>query len=162
MEHCVLCIIALAFLITSIITPFVAQYSCCGDSKSKVIQSFMNALNAEQKKKYEEVVVHRRNTYLEGLLVGLIFTCLSVLLVLHTQPFKYIWAYGCLGVCVLFLTTFLYYILIPKPLYIVSILTSESQNRAWMKVYRHMQVAMYGSFACALIASFLICSYWIC
>ena len=162
MQHCILCILALAFLITSIVTPFVAQYSGFGTTKKEVIRAFTNTLNDKQKRTYEKIIIHRRNVYLEGLLLGLAFACVCVLIVLHTQPLSNTWVYGCLGVFVLFITTFLYYILTPKPEYMVSILTSKKQNKAWIKVYRHMQVVMYGSFTCALVASFLICSYAVC
>lgn len=151
--QCALCAIAVAFLLTSIVIPFVSR------AKSQQHTNLHDTLNDEQQKRYERIVGHRRNLYLQGLVVGLLVACFVVGVIMQTHPLLTNTSYGCIAVIVLFVTEFLYYILSPKGEYMIDVLDSAEQRRAWMDVYRHMQVSMYGSFACALVASFLLFTF---
>ena len=151
--QCTLCAIAVAFLLTSIAFPFVSH------SKSQLHKTLYDTLNNDQQQRYERIVRHRNNLYLQGLVVGLLVACFVVGLVMYTHPLSTNTSYGCLAVIVLFVTEFLYYMLSPKGEYMIDVLDSTEQRRAWMDVYRHMQVSMYGSFACALVASFLLFTF---
>ena len=167
---CIICLMAFILLFTSIATPIVATYLPDetlnqGQTKQTIHQAFEQTLNQTQKQKYKKIIQMRRNIYLQGLLVGIVLSCIVVAIVMHTSPLSNRFVYGCLGVVVLFVSLFLYYILYPKPEYMLDVLNTEKQRMAWLKVYRHMQVSMYGSFAFALVGTFLMftfvvpCSY---
>lgn len=150
---CALCAIAFVFLATSIASPVVAS------SKQHLHHTFQQTLNDDQNQRYERIVQHRRNLYLQGLVLGVVVACLVVGGVMQVAPMSSNVSYGCLAVVVLFVVEFLYYMLSPKGEYMVSVLETQEQRDAWLAVYRHMQVSMYGSFACALVGSFLFFTF---
>ena len=150
---CTLCAIAVAFLATSIATPFIAT------SKHPLHRAFQSTLDHDQNTRYEHIALHRRNLYLQGLILGVIVACLVVGVVMRVAPLSNDMSYGCLAVVVLFVVEFLYYMLSPKGEYMVTVLKTQKQREAWLKVYRHMQVSMYGSFACALVAAFVFFTF---
>ena len=150
---CALCAIAFVFLATSIASPVVAS------SKQHLHHTFQQTLNDDQNQRYERIVQHRRNLYLQGLVLGVVVACLVVGGVMQVAPMSSNVSYGCLAVVVLFVVEFLYYMLSPKGEYMISVLETQEQRDAWLAVYRHMQVSMYGSFACALVGSFLFFTF---
>lgn len=150
---CTLCAIAIAFLATSIATPFVAT------SKHQLHRAFQRTLDRDQNMRYERIALHRRNLYLQGLILGVLVACLVVGVVMRVAPLANNTSYGCMAVVVLFVVEFLYYMLSPKGEYMVTVLKTQKQREAWLKVYRHMQVSMYGSLACALVASFVFFTF---
>lgn len=109
--------------------------------------------------RYQRIVSHRRNLYIQGLVVGILVACLVVGVIARVSPLTNDVSYGCLAVVVLFVVEYLYYILSPKGEYMVSVLYTEEQRKAWLNVYRHMQVSMYASFASALVASFVFFAF---
>jgi hypothetical protein len=159
---CLICIIALILLFTSIVSPIVATATTTltqlktQPQTLTVHQAFERALDPIQKETYERIVKRRRTIYVQGLLLGVLLACVVVGIVMHCAPMQHSIGYGCVGVVVLFVTLFLYYILSPKPEYIVNVLHTEEQRVLWMKVYRRMQVSMYGSFAFACVGSFVL------
>lgn len=155
--QCCTCVLALAFLIASIVFPFTA-YGTGVTSASGAIQTFVSTLNSQQRTTYERVVKHRRNLYMQGLVVGLV---LASIIVGYMRVVKNVATTlcGCTAVVIVFVTTCVYYILSPKPVYMVEILTTAEQRKAWVDVYRGMQVNMYGSFIGALIASFVFFAF---
>ena len=151
--HCLTCVLALAFLITSIVIPFTA-YGTATTSKAGSLSRFVGTLDETQRQTYEKVVAHRRVLYVQGLVAGLVLAALVVgPMRLYSGASASLC--GCTAVVLVFVTTFLYYILAPKPVYMVEILTTSAQRRAWVNVYRGMQVTTYGSFAGALVAAFV-------
>ena len=152
-NSCTLCAIAFVFLATSIASPFVAS------SKHHLHHKFQRTLSDDQNRRYERIVQHRRNLYLQGLVLGVLMACLVVGVVMQVAPMSNEVSYGCLAVVVLFVVEFLYYMLSPKGEYMVSVLDTQEQRDAWLAVYRHMQVSMYGSFACALVGSFVFFTF---
>lgn len=152
-SSCTLCAIAFVLLATSIATPFVAH------SKHQLHSTFQHTLDTDQLTRYQRIVSNRRNLYLQGLVLGVIIACLVVGVVMRVAPLTNDISYGCLSVSVLFVVEYLYYILSPKGEYMVSVLQTDEQREAWLDVYRHMQVSMYGSFACALVAAFVLFTF---
>ena len=151
--HCLTCVLALAFLLTSIAIPFTA-YGTATTSKAGALARFEATLDATQRQTYERVVAHRRALYVQGLVAGLVLAAVVV------GPMRVYGGAsaslcGCAAVVLVFVTTFLYYILAPKPVYMVEVLTTPAQSRAWVDVYRGMQLTTYGSFAGALVAAFV-------
>lgn len=156
-SHCLTCVLALAFLLTSIAIPFTA-YGTATTSKAGALSRFEATLDASQRKTYAQVVAHRRALYVQGLIAGLLLACVVV------GPMRIYGnasasLCGCAAVVLVFVTTFLYYILSPKPVYMVEVLTTPAQRRAWVDVYRGMQVTTYGSFAGALVAAFVFFAF---
>lgn len=152
-NSCTLCAIAFVLLATSIVVPFVAH------TKHHLHKTFQNTLDTDQQMRYQRIVSHRRNLYIQGLVVGILVACLVVGVIARVSPLTNDVSYGCLAVVVLFVVEYLYYILSPKGEYMVSVLYTEEQRKAWLDVYRHMQVSMYASFASALVASFVFFAF---
>ena len=156
-SHCLTCILALAFLLTSIIIPFTA-YGAFSTNKSTAIKHFVSLLDPKQRETYDTVVTQRRSIYVYGLILGIVLAAVIVLFIRSTSNVS-AGVCGCVAVVVVFVTTFFYYILSPKSVYMVQVLTTPQQRNAWVNVYKTMQITTYGSFLGALVASFVFFTF---
>jgi hypothetical protein len=157
-SHCLTCFLALAFLLTSLAIPFTA-YGVSATSADGAIPRLVASLDPQQRRTYEGIVSLRRRLYVHGLVLGVVLAA-CVVAGMRAYGSCSTTLYGCTAVVVVFVTTFLYYILSPKPVYMVEVLRTTEQRRAWVDVYRAMQVTTYGSFAGALVASFVLFACW--
>lgn len=153
MNTCILCVIALVCLLSSLLVSIGTSLP----SKSKVLQSFEDTLTPEQRVSYKEVVSHRRNLYMKGSFFGLVSAALLLGVLAYKHQIRTSTDYICTGVPVWFAVLMLYYTLSKKPLYMVSILSNKEQIDAWLSVYRYMQLITAGSFALALAAVVTCC-----
>lgn len=123
------CGIAMVFLIGMIYFAFAVD-------KMTVAQGLYGQLDAQQQQKYTEIIQKRRSIYLTGFGVG---TALAFLTILYNKRgSKMGWTDLCLVGSIIFLTSYFYYILTPKPELMVVYLTTESQRKAWADIYRKM------------------------
>ena len=117
------------------------------------IKNYKNQLPDDIKATYNEIVAERGAIYYTGYLLGFV---LSVFLILSNvygmkkkMPVK---AMVCLAVVVSTLVSYFYYILSPKTKYMVSILKTEEQREAWLKIYKSMQFYFHSSYALGAVA----------
>lgn len=123
------CGIALVFLIGMFYFSFAVD-------KTSQAQSLYRQLNPEQQQKYTEIIQKRRSIYLMGFGVG---TVLAFLALLYAKTKRgLVWSDLCLVGSVIFLTTYFYYILSPKPELMVVYLQTEAQRKTWADIYRSM------------------------
>lgn len=99
---------------------------------------------------YFRITIMRRNIYLAGLFLG--FLCALVYIYLSTSTNYYTRLYGALTIT--FVVNYFFYILYPKPIYMLDILDSKKENKAWLKIYRYMQVRYHLAFVFGLLFAF--------
>jgi uncharacterized protein YacL len=117
------------------------------------IQSYRKQLPDDIKKTYDEICVERARIYYTGYIVGFILSILVILLnriaLNNKMPVS---AMVCLAIVVSTFVSYFYYILSPKSKYMVSVLETESEKEAWLKIYKSMQYYYHLSFVLGIVA----------
>jgi len=119
----------------------------CKSEKDRIKQVFSNDLD----KVYEKIVIERRNHYLYGLGLGMVFAVGLG----YAYPDLYSSRFGRISgfVSVTLFTAVLFYSLMPKSDYMLNHLKTEEENKAWFRMYRTMQSRyLYGLILGALAA----------
>lgn len=111
----------------------------------------------ELAKKYEAIVNERRNYYLQGLVLGMVFS--SVLLITRKGEMTRSHSIFLFFAVTLF-TAMMYYLLMPKSDYMLNYLTTAEQNRAWLKMYKTMQTRYLLGILIGALASIPIANSW--
>lgn len=146
------CFVSIIFLIANI-------YVMLNVDKNELKDNFVKLLNYNQKKLYESLIKERRNIYFQGYALGLLF---SIIYLFYIKQFLNKRINNILMVCtvgfIVFLTNYFYYILIKKSTYMIEHLNNKEQIKAWLDIYRTMQVRYHiglvlGIFAAMIFAA---------
>ena len=97
----------------------------------------------------------RKTIYLQGLILG--FVC--SLIFLFINKFKSKQVILLTSISITFVINYFYYILYPKKKYMISILNSKKENKAWLKIYKTMQIRYHVGFLFGLGAAFFMQSF---
>jgi len=140
------CSISAVFLIAMV-------YMTILTSKNNTIQEYRDSLPIGLIDTYDEIVVERTKIYYTGYAIGLVLAFVIILYntyVLHEkmQPFHLV----CIIVSCSFLVNYFYYILTPKTKWMLNEITDTEDNKAWLKMYRNMNVYYHSGFALGLVA----------
>ena len=125
--------LGLAFLSATVATTFL---------KGNIKDELLLQLTPEEQKIHQEIVEMRRNIYLQGLFIGLV---LSVLY-LKVNPSENIYTNGLTAVAITGVVNYFYYILKPKNKYMLEYLDTQKENKAWLKIYKHMKFVYHSAF----------------
>jgi len=101
---------------------------------------------------YQEVINKRRNIYYTGLLLGVVIACIFLYLTKSTNYYYKLFS----AIAITFFINYFYYILYPKPLYMLEILDTNKENKAWLKIYRYMQIRYHLAFLFGLCFAFFL------
>jgi primosomal protein N' len=146
------CFVSIVFLIANI-------YVMLNVDKNELKDNFVKLLNFNQKNLYESLIKERRNIYFQGYALGLLF---SIIYLFYIKQFLNKKINNILMVCtvgfIVFLTNYFYYILIKKSTYMIEHLNNKEQIKAWLDIYRSMQVRYHiglvlGIFAAMIFAA---------
>ncbi len=132
---------------------FATIFSIHGDKSLK--NNLMSMLDDEEKKYYNEIIKMRKTIYLQGLMLG--FVC--SLIFLFINKFKSKQVILLTSISITFVINYFYYILYPKKKYMISILNSKKENKAWLKIYKTMQIRYHVGFLFGLGAAFFMQSF---
>jgi len=117
------------------------------------IKNYKNQLPDDIKKTYDEIVAERGAIYYTGYLLGFVLSVFLILFNVYGMKKKMpLSAMVCLAVVVSTLVSYFYYILSPKTKYMVSILKTQEQREAWLKIYKSMQFYFHSSYALGAVA----------
>ena len=122
------CVLGAAFLGASVLTML-------ANKQSKNFVNFRRLLDNRQLQIYNNIAKERMSIYIQGLILGI----LLAMLVTFNSSLR-----GTNKLCVFVVialgTNYLFYGLHPKSTYMLHHLTSQDQNRAWVKIYREMKL----------------------
>ena len=140
------CSISIIFLIGMI-------YMNLSIAKSKVILKYKDQLPDDLKKKYEEITKERIKIYYQGYILGFILSLFIILgnVYLEHKMLSTI-SMVCLVLATSFITNYFYYILSPKKQWMLDSIDTPEQTKAWLKMYREMQVYYHTGLVLGLIA----------
>jgi uncharacterized membrane protein len=122
----------------SVIFLFGMLYLSFAVDKTSLATKLTSQLNADQQEKYNQIIQRRRSIYLTGFGIGTVLAIVAVVYSKASKGTKLAWTDLCLAGSIIFLTTYFYYILSPKPELMVVYLDTEEQRQAWSEIYKVM------------------------
>jgi len=121
------CLISLVFLFGMIFTMW-----GCRDVKN----NFLNILSKEQLHIYNQIVEMRLSIWFRGLVLGIILGLIVMYIIKQNNKMNnYVWTGCCIFTAIALATNYFYYMLAPKPLYMVDFLKDMKQVKEWYNVY---------------------------
>ena len=128
--------------------------------KSKVIQEYQKQLPSNLQNLYEKITKERLHIYYFGYVLGFILSFIIIISnynILHNKTNNKNHSISnmsiiCLVIIISFLTNYFYYILSPKTTYMLEHINNPEQTKAWLIMYRHMQVYFHLGFVIGIIA----------
>ena len=120
------CIIGITLILSSIIMSIL-------NLKKDKFNIFVDILDTEQKRKYNEIIVERITIYNIGMVVGVI---LGVLYYYYNKKDKDIF---CKVITIMTVSNIGIYYFYPKKPLILNYLTDEKQVKAWVDIYSTMK-----------------------
>tara|TARA_B110000037_G_C16936982_1_gene431060 strand:- start:388 stop:843 length:456 start_codon:yes stop_codon:yes gene_type:complete len=115
-------------------------------------QDLINELTEKEIGIYKKITIMRRNIYLCGLLLG-IFIAMLFLYMSSSKDYYY---RILSAIAITFFINYFYYILYPKGIYMLDILDTNKENKAWLKIYRYMQFRYHLAFLFGLLFAFFL------
>ena len=144
------CFISIIFLTANIYCML-----CIGCHETK--NEFKSLLDDKQIMIYKKITEERRNIYFQGYGLGL-FISLIILFYYKMVPksssnkkIPY-WSIVCIIGAITLVVNYFYYILSPKSSYMIEHLKDIEQNKAWLKIYRMMQIKYHIGLIFGIIA----------
>jgi uncharacterized protein YacL len=108
---------------------------------------------------YQKIAKERMMHYLIGLLLGALIAYFVV--TYFTKSIRNMYYRMMIYVSIVFITTVLFYLLMPKSDYMLNHLTTEKQIQAWLSIYKTMKSRYLIGFILGCIASIPL-SYLFC
>jgi hypothetical protein len=109
-------------------------------TSSKIMIEYQSQLPIELQKTYKEIISERSRIYYYGYLLGFL---LSIIIILYNTQIKKnklsTFAMVSIVICVSFITNYFYYMLSPKTKWMLDIIKTPEQTKAWLKMYQGMQ-----------------------
>lgn len=139
------CLVAAVFLISMV-------YTTSLTGKHHALKEYKDQLTPELEQRYEKITEERRNIFYKGYFLGF---ALSIAIIFMNKmrgtPLSN-WSIVCTVLAVSFLTNYFFYILHPKSDWMLNHIDNQEQSKAWLKIYRSMQVYHHGGLALGLVA----------
>lgn len=140
------CIIAFIFIIGKI-------YFYNATINNKVVKHYKDKLPTNLKTLYDKLSKERLYISLYGYGLGLIISLFIIYynLKLKREKLNNL-SLVCTVISVTFITNYFYYILSPKSDWMLNHINNEEQSKAWLEIYRKMQVNYHLGFVFGIIA----------
>ena len=119
---------------------------------SQIMQKYREQLPESLQNTYREIVNERTKINYFGYLLGFILSI--VIIIYNTRIAKNKMGnlgMVCLVIAVSFTVNYFYYILSPKSKWMLNEVKTEEQTKAWLEMYRHMQVYYHTGFVLGII-----------
>ena len=140
------CLISAVFIIGMI-------YMNYSVAKSQIILQYKLQLPENLQKIYEQIINERTTIYYQGYILGFI---LSIFIIIGNIYLEYKMlstiSMVCLVLAISFITNYFYYILSPKKNWMLNYITTPEQTKAWLQMYRGMQVYYHTGLVLGIIA----------
>ena len=151
------CALALVFAAGSVA-------SCCGTNKKELSDKLKDSLDETQLKIYNEITKNRGNIYKNGVVAGVLVAATMVVVnLLLDNNINRLFTINtlCLIVATVLIVSYLFYMISPKGVYMVSFLKTKEQRDNWVEIGRVMKQNYHLALGLAVI-SVLFASKIIC
>lgn len=120
---------------------------------NQTTQKYEAQLPEVLKNTYSKIVKERTQIFYTGYAIGLFLALFIIFYNTTIKKQKMGWSsMVCLTVIVAFLTNYFYYVLTPKTKWMLESIDTADQTRAWLEMYRDMQLYYHGSLVLGLIS----------
>jgi hypothetical protein len=121
--------------------------------KSQIILQYKAQLPDELQRMYEKITRERTKIYYQGYILGFILS-LVIILANYWSNHKMLSTTSlvCLVLATSFITNYFYYILSPKKNWMLDYIKTPAQTKAWLHMYRGMQVYYHSGLVLGIIA----------
>ena len=110
-------------------------------------------LTDDLKEVYNKIVKERTQIFYTGYGIGLFLALVLIFYNINVKKNKLGWpSMICLTVFVAFLTNYFYYVLSPKSDWMLNHIQDAEQSKAWLSMYRTMQLYYHSSLVFGIIA----------
>jgi hypothetical protein len=124
---------------------------------NQTTQKYQEQLPENLKKTYTDIVKERTQIFYTGYGLGLFLALVLIYYNTQVKKERMSWpSMVCLTVFVAFMTNYFYYVLTPKTKWMMESVTTPEQTKAWLAMYRSMQIYYHGSLALGIVAVGLI------
>lgn len=127
-------------------------YSTNATEKSGVLRKYRSQLPADLNERYDKITKERRDIYYQGYVLGFVLSVLVIFLNKQRKVTMTTWSMVCTVIVISFLTNYFYYTLSPKSDWMLNHIEEPEQTKAWLHMYRSMQVYYHGGLALGLVA----------
>jgi uncharacterized protein YacL len=122
-------------------------------NKSEIVKHYKDKLSTDLKNRYDKISKERMKISYYGYLIGFI---ISLLIILYNYNLKgkklNTTSVVCIVVATSFLTNYFYYILTPKSDWMLNHINNPEQIKAWLQMYREMQLNYHLGLVLGIIA----------
>ena len=140
------CSIAAVFLIGMI-------YMNYAVAKSEIILKYKSQLPENLQKIYEQITNERTRIYYQGYILGFILSLVIIVTNVYSEhKMLSTMSMICLVLATSFVTNYFYYILSPKKNWMLDYIKTPDQTKAWLHMYRGMQVYYHTGLVLGIIA----------
>ena len=121
-----------------------------------VFKKFNNLLTEDQQQVYKSIISERASIYTQSLILGIVIACIVVFNLKKISKHSRV----CLFILLALGTNYLFYSLYPKSTYMLTHLSSQEQNKAWLKIYKEMKLRCHLGLLLGIIGYFLLGMGW--
>ena len=140
------CIISGVFLIGMI-------YMNYSIAESQIILKYKSQLPENLQEIYEQITNERTTIYYKGYILGFILSIFIILLNVYLEhKMLSTTSMICIVLATSFITNYLYYTLSPKKNWMLDNIVTPDQTKAWLQMYRGMQVYYHTGLVLGIIA----------
>lgn len=118
-----------------------------------ITNEYEKQLPNELKPVYASIVKERIQIYYTGYFLGFLLSVLFILYNIYVKKEKYTaLSLVCIIITISFLTNYFFYILSPKKNWMLDNIKSQEQTKAWMKMYKGMQMNYHSGLVLGIIS----------
>lgn len=122
-------------------------------STSQTIQIYQKQLPQDLQQLYQQIREERTQIFYTGYIIGFVLALIIIVYNTQIKKAKMGWpAMVCLTVTVAFITNYFYYVLTPKTKWMLDHIENPDQTKAWLQMYKNMQLYYHSSLAFGIIA----------
>ena len=144
------CTISCAISAMFIIGMIYMNYSV---ARSQIILKYKLQLPKNLQNIYEKIIHERTSIYYHGYVLGFILSIFIILGNIYSEnKILSTTSMVCLVLATSFITNYFYYILSPKKNWMLNYITTPEQTKAWLQMYRGMQVYYHTGLVLGIIA----------
>lgn len=122
-------------------------------SSSQTIKNYEKELPPNLKKTYDQIKDERTRIFYFGYALGFVLALMIIIYNTQFRKNKMEWrTMVCLTISVSFITNYFYYILTPKTKWMLEELENKEQTKAWLQMYKNMQMYYHGGLVFGMAA----------
>jgi uncharacterized membrane protein len=122
-------------------------------AKSEIILKYKSQLPENLQKIYEQITNERTRIYYQGYILGFILSLVIIATNVYSDhKMLSTMSMICLVLATSFVTNYFYYILSPKKNWMLDYIKTPDQTKAWLQMYRGMQVYYHTGLVLGIVA----------